>query len=102
MKKVNIIVIVDGIPHVVIPLTEVNTKTPLSSPEFGLDGYVLNPLREYGGIEYIEDLWRKSRADILRVPSIGPKRVNELQAVLNTHRPGTWIGMLKEVTLPEV
>ena len=72
----NIIVFVDGVPHMLVPVTgaAMSAQTPI---EDVFPVRTWNRLRN-DGIRYLEELLFKSELEILRIPNMGRKSLHEI------------------------
>ena len=89
----NIIVMVDGVPYRLVPLTEIPT-TQTSISECGL-GVRTEKALSMSGIEHLEQVLEKTEVDLLRLPTFGRKSLNEIRGILALKWPHLRIGQYK-------
>lgn len=79
-KIENIIVFVEGAPHVLVPVATaaLSARTPI---EDVFSVRTMNALKK-DGIAHVEELLFKPESEILRIPNIGRKFLNEINEVL--------------------
>ncbi len=73
----NIVVFVDGKPYKLVPLDEntIITKTPIEK----IFSVRTMKVLEKEGIKNLEEFLFKSEAEILRIPNLGRKSLNEIK-----------------------